>query len=925
MKKIFTLLFLTCALFAQGKTYTLADLASLVGTINNSYESGGTTITETVGVAVVDGKYVITLPTGLASGVSGITFDGGNIVLSKSYLTINGDLQISNGETLLFDKKAQIEIKGSISAEKATFGAVAGAETGTNGAKGFRIIKEGAEARFYLCTFDYVGITYGNGIEEGSLMVAKCVFNNHNAKSGNAAINFTSKSKDNEVESCTFNNPELSAVQSGANVACGIVIHGNTVNKTQASNRLYPAINMSATGPYDIYIDGNKIHGPAAETRSGGIALSCLLGNPPTGQLYVRDNFVENCSYGITLTGPGSVRMERNIVRNNKYINNPNNGGSGINITCNSSGEGIIAKAYLRENRIEGNLWGVTVIGNVDINAGKTEDQTADDYNPGENVFINNGNNAPYEKCDWYNNTTATSYAQGNLWNVETQDAEHIAAVIVDKADDASLGEVIYMPAFSGTKTYMLADLERIVGTINNSYESGGTTVTETIGVSYSDGKYALTLPTGLASGVSGITFDGGNIILSKSYLTVNGDMKIIEGETLLFDKKAQLELKGNISAEKANFGTVAGAETGTNGAKGFRIIKEGANARFYQCTFDYVGITYGNGIEEGSLDVEHCVFNNHNTKSGNAAISFTSKSQGNFIGMNTFNNPELSAVQSGANVACGILILGNTVNKTQASNRLYPAINMSATGPYDIYIDGNKIHGPAAETRSGGIALSCLLGNPPTGQLYVRDNYVEDCSYGITLTGPGNVRMENNKVINNKYIANPNNGGSGINITCNSSGEGIIAKAYLRGNHIEGNLWGVTVIGNVDINAGKTEDPTAEDYNPGKNVFRNNGNNAPYEKCDWYNNTTATSYAQGNMWGVDVQDAENIEKVIVHKTDDATLGEVIYMPADTSTGIDNLKNDVKGSSTRYNIMGQPVNNTYRGIVIQNGKKVLVK
>jgi len=97
MKKIFTLLFLTCALFAQGKTYTLADLASLVGTMTNTYESGGSTITETVGVSVVDGKYVITLPTGLATGVSGITFDNGNIILSKSYLTINGDLEITEG------------------------------------------------------------------------------------------------------------------------------------------------------------------------------------------------------------------------------------------------------------------------------------------------------------------------------------------------------------------------------------------------------------------------------------------------------------------------------------------------------------------------------------------------------------------------------------------------------------------------------------------------------------------------------------------------------------------------------------------------------------------------------------------------------------------------------------------------------------
>ena len=457
MKKIFTLCFVAIALIASAKTYTLSELAELVPALEDG-----------TGVAVVDGAYVVNLPASLPDGVSGLGYDDDNIVLTKTYFTINGNLVISEGETLLFGGSTTMEINGDLTINGATIGAAEGSE-GT--AKGFRMYMEGASATITNSTFNCVGINYGNGTEEGCLTATGCTFNDHNSKGGNAVINFTSLSKGNLVQDCEFNNPTLSSVASGANVACGITIKDNVINKPTASNRLYPGINMSATGPYDIVIDGNEVHGAAAETRSGGIALACLLGNPPTGTLYVTNNFVENCSYGITLTGPGNVRMIGNTVLNNKYIANPNNGGSGLNITCNSSG--VIAKAFMQGNHIEGNLWGVTVIGNVEINAGYVGEDKDMEYNPGGNVFVDNGNGDPFVKYDWYNYTTATSYAQGNTWNVEVQDAEHIAEVVYDKADDASLGEVIYMPAAEQPVGY---NEFYLVGTFNgwNQLEDGG-------------------------------------------------------------------------------------------------------------------------------------------------------------------------------------------------------------------------------------------------------------------------------------------------------------------------------------------------------------------------------------------------------------------------------------------------------------------
>lgn len=472
-------------------------------------------------------------------------------------------------------------------------------------------------------------------------------------------------------------------------------------------------------------------------------------------------------------------------------------------------------------------------------------------------------------------------------------------------------------------KVYTLADLATAVGTIENVYQNGDNTITETIGVAVVGGNYVITLPTGFAGDTQGISFDGGNIILSKNYLTVNGDVVLTEGEVLLFGQKAQIEINGSLTATGATFGATEDAETGNNGAKGIRMITEGASATLTNCTFDYVGINYGNGTEEGCLTASGCTFNNHNTKSGNAAINFTSLSKGNLVEGCTFIDPDHAAIASGANVACGITIKENTIIKSKTSTRLYPGINMSATGSYDIVIDNNTVTGPADITRSGGIALSCLLGAPPTGTLYVRNNTVQDCSYGITLTGPGNVVIEDNVVLNNRYIASAMSGGSGLNITCNSSN--VIAKAYMKGNHIEGNLWGVTVIGSVDINAGKVEDPSAEDYNPGLNVFKDNGNGDPFVQYDWYNNTPNVSYAQGNTWSVDIQDFEHIAEVVVDVADDTTLGEVIYMPAGGTTGITDVKSEAISSSGRYNILGQPVDENYRGIVIENGKKVLVK
>jgi hypothetical protein len=44
-----------------------------------------------------------------------------------------------------------------------------------------------------------------------------------------------------------------------------------------------------------------------------------------------------------------------------------------------------------------------------------------------------------------------------------------------------------------------------------------------------------------------------------------------------------------------------------------------------------------------------------------------------------------------------------------------------------------------------------------------------------------------------------------------------------------------------------------------------------------------------------------------------------------TETGIDEVAVDNAVNAPAYNLMGVPVNNGYRGIVIKNGKKVVIK
>ena len=131
-----------------------------------------------------------------------------------------------------------------------------------------------------------------------------------------------------------------------------------------------------------------------------------------------------------------------------------------------------------------------------------------------------------------------------------------------------------------------------------------------------------------------------------------------------------------------------------------------------------------------------------------------------------------------------------------------------------------------------------------------------------------------------------------------------------------------MTVIGCKNVNLGRTDvAEDAPDYNPGGNTFKDNGNSGLL--YDLYNNSANIVYAQNNTWNVSSQTQEQIEAVIYHKADDASLGEVIYWPAATTNSIEQPQQKQAHTSGFYDLRGVRHSTPQKGINIIQGQKVI--
>lgn len=386
---------------------------------------------------------------------------------------------------------------------------------------------------------------------------------------------------------------------------------------------------------------------------------------------------------------------------------------------------------------------------------------------------------------------------------------------------------------------------------------------------------------------------------LNAAFTISAGDvLKIQNNEVVKFNDKIQVNVDGTLDCTPADTALITGVEGTT--PKGFRMYADDANAVLKNTRMELVGITFGS--KNGAIVAENCTFADYNTSNASGAcLNFSAASTGkNVIDGCTFVNGGTAAIGNGANTPIGIVIKNSTflANNTKNSNR--PQINLTSYGTEDVEILNNVIVG-GHFTKVGGIAVSNMMGYSYSNKVVVKGNLVKENRYGVTMTGPVNMFIEDNQIVDNIYETNAMNGGSGLSLY-DSAGKG---KVFVKGNLIENNLWGITVIGAPNVNAGKVADPNAADYNPGENVFKNNGNGGVL--YDLYNNGTSTVYAQGNTWNVDEQTAEKIETVIFHKADDANLGEVIYMPAKGTTAINDITVEKAAQAVKYIQNGQIV------------------
>ncbi len=225
------------------------------------------------------------------------------------------------------------------------------------------------------------------------------------------------------------------AISSAANTQVSAFIFNNYIEGNNQANNNRPQINMGATRTLDtLKIIQNTIIGDRTKEQTGGIAVANLAGGAL--RVIIENNTIIDNRYGITIVGPNAFgRIINNTIEDNNTQNNPNLGGSGINLNAPTGGQEIIASG----NKIRRNLWGVTLQGQSNANFGD------DQENPGLNVFSENGNSGEFFAL--YNNTPNVLFAKNNCW-VEGGEGTLAEAetVIFHQMDDNTLGEVIFDP-----------------------------------------------------------------------------------------------------------------------------------------------------------------------------------------------------------------------------------------------------------------------------------------------------------------------------------------------------------------------------------------------------------------------------------------------------------------------------------------------
>ncbi|MDE7396570.1 MAG: hypothetical protein K2M98_02465 [Muribaculum sp.] len=394
----------------------------------------------------------------------------------------------------------------------------------------------------------------------------------------------------------------------------------------------------------------------------------------------------------------------------------------------------------------------------------------------------------------------------------------------------------------------------------------------------------------------AGVTKESDNTyrLVNDIEITVNDGFKLENNTVVRMGTGVIVRVYGPAEFAVTDTATICPDGDGVK-PKGFHLYNMNPSARTIQhIRFEGASLSLGN--EQGTV-VENCTFIESNGELVKSSVAFSAASVNNAVRNCHFLHTAFSAISNGSNVAAGMVIEDNLIEDCSTQGRNYPYLNICPSGNNGgTIIRRNRIVGSGG-TMAGAISFSNMLTMTGANEALIADNEMSDCRYGINAYGYQNTRIIGNKIVNCHYETNANNGGSGITVYSAANTE-YPAKVYIQQNYINGNLWGITVIGASQVNMGHTDvADTDPEYNPGLNILKNNGNcgkapagastafdpSIPY---DLYNNTPSTIYAQGNTWGGADQSAAEIEKRIFHKNDNASLGEVIFLPAGDTSGI---------------------------------------
>lgn len=407
---------------------------------------------------------------------------------------------------------------------------------------------------------------------------------------------------------------------------------------------------------------------------------------------------------------------------------------------------------------------------------------------------------------------------------------------------------------------------------------------------------------------------DGRYVVNGTCTISASDHFAIDAGAVVAFADQAELIIEGTADLRATSPTTLTryGEATSCYGidVKNAQEVTEVSNL-----TFEYVGLR---GSGQKGMNLSQCHFLHHNGSSS-GALYLGCDGAPFHISDCTFEHCQKAAIGGAANYFCPVVIEGCEIRHNSQDNRNIPQLNLTAAS--EVVVRNCIVEGTPELNMVGGIGISNFFGTSGI-HVTVENCEVYDNRYGITTLGAMDVNIVGNRLVNNRYESNPNNGGSAISLYDPSGTQTV----YISGNHIEKSLWGITVIGCGEVNAGKTDVATdAADYNPGNNIFVDNGNSGVL--YDLYNNSSRRVYAQGNIWNVPTQDAEHIEEVIFHRHDNAALGEVVYLPAGDPSSIGSPISPTTAESKYYHLDGTPAPEGHlpfaRGIFIVDGKKVV--